>query len=317
MLFFYSTITLVFWFNPNKNCKQNAYKSYAFFLFLWYDISMKENIMSFKRLKLLGSGSMSDGYLIDDQKVILVGIREDAYSNYISLFNKLSMINREFSTIKYPKIHKIIEPCDEYPFGAMIEDYVSGFELRQKIGELTTDDKKLIGKNLAIFLNELHSIEIAQDKNQEIIINLSKFDRSVSILKDYVDDECMQKFNAIKNDYRKIMEDKAFCITHGDLNAGNIMVDEANQLTGLIDFGNMEFYIPEVEFAHMYTFDKTIYNSMVKNYNKKIKEKEVLLIELVMNIRHFKNIVNFEDKRNKSLENIQKLMLEYLGKKMI
>ena len=156
--------------------------------------------MSFKSLKLLGSGSMSNAYLTDDQKVILVGIREDAYSNYISLFNKLSMISRAFTTIKYPKIHKIIAPCEEYPFGAMIEDYVPGYELKQKIGELTTDEKNTIGKNLALFLNELHSIESKQDKNKEININLNKFDRSVNILKDYVDNECLQKFNTIKNE---------------------------------------------------------------------------------------------------------------------
>jgi len=51
---------------------------------------------------------------------------------------------------------------------------------------------------------------------------------------------------------------------------------------------------------------------MVENYNKLIDEKEVVLLELVVNIRHFKNIVNFDDKRIHCLNNIEKLLKLYL-----
>ena len=109
------------------------------------------------------------------------------------------------------------------------------------------------------------------------------------------------------------MQEKPFCTTHGDLNAGNIMIGDDNKLSGIIDFGNMEYYIPEIEFVHMYFFDRAIYSAMVAGYGREIDEREVVLIELVVNVRHFKNIVKFDDKRQHCLDNIHQLLELYLG----
>lgn len=270
-------------------------------------------MININNLKKLGSGSASDAYLLEGNKVLVVGKREDSYFNYEKLVQKSNMINGKITTIKYPKIDKLIKPCQEYPFGAIIEDYIPGFELKDKIKDLTEDDKRLLGENLAVFLTELHSIKAEMNCDEEININLKKFDRSIEILRDYVNYETLEKLQIIKKEYHELMQSKKFCITHGDLNAGNIMITHDNKLSGLIDFGNMEYYIPEVEFVHMYFFDKTIYDAMIKNYDKKIEEKEMLLLELVINIRHFKNIVNFETKRNNCLNNINTFMNQYLN----
>lgn len=265
-------------------------------------------MINVKNLKKLGSGSASDAYLLDDGKVIIVGKREDCFSNYQMLYQKSNMIAGKITTINYPKIHQLISPCKEFPFGAMIEDYVPGSELRGKAVQLSMSDKVEIGKNLGLFLSQLHKIKTNGNKEEEISINLKKFDRSILLLKEHLPKETIEKLMVIKNQYHLLMQSKEFCITHGDLNAGNIMISEDNKLSGIIDFGNMEFYIPEIEFAHMYFFDRQIYDSMIKNYDKEINEEEIILLELVINVRHFKNIVNFEEKRNKCLQTIEGIL---------
>ena len=139
-----------------------------------------------------------------------------------------------------------------------------------------------------------------------------KYERSLEILKEFISNETYKNLAHIKADYKQLLENKDFCLTHGDLNEGNIMIDDG-KISGIIDFGNMEYYIPEIEFVHMYFFDKVIYNAMVQNYPKQINEKEIVFLELIVNIRHFKNIKNFDDKRNKCLQNIETLLYKYLN----
>lgn len=267
--------------------------------------------MKIDGLKKLGSGSASDVFLIDENTVIVVGKREDCFANYQSLFEKSKQIEGKITTIKYPKIHEVIASCENFPFGAMIEEYVSGVELREFDKFLSLAQKQELGKNLALFLNQLHSIKAVGDKEQEIKINLQKFDKSKNLLAEYLPQEYIDRMEKIRVDYQNFMHAKNFCLTHGDLNAGNILMLQNGELSGIIDFGNMEFYVPQVEFAHMYFFDKAIYDAMVKNYVGQIKDADVILVELVMRIRHFKNIVDFEEKRKNCIENIKNLLNSY------
>ena len=261
--------------------------------------------------KTLGSGSAGDGYLLDDGKVMIVGKREDSFATYKSMCEKLKKIDGKITSIKYPKVYALIEPCKEYPYGAIVEEGIFGSELRNKIGDLNEKDKFVIGRSLGLFLKELHNIPASGDIDEEVKINLAKYDRSINLLKEYLPQNIIDILTDIKEDYETLIKERDFCITHGDLNAGNIMINDDNTLSGIIDFGNMEYYIPEVEFVHMYFFDKDIFESMVWHYGKFIDERNMVLLELVINIRHFKNIVKFDDKREHCLGNIRALLNNY------
>ena len=268
--------------------------------------------MKYSVLKKLGCGSAGDAYLLEDGKAIVVGKREDSFTTYKTMFNKMQMLEDCITQVKYPKVYDLISPCEEFPFGAIVEDNIGGTELREVVSKLNQSQKKEIGRVLAAFITQVHNITTKGKKAEEININLNKYDRSLLVLKDYLPDDILKKLADLKLCYKSLLESKDFCITHGDLNAGNIMI-ENGKVSGIIDFGNMEYYIPEIEFVHMYFFDRTIYESMIKNYSKPINEKEIVFLELVTNIRHFKNIKNFEDRRNNCLNNIEMLLNKYLN----
>ena len=267
--------------------------------------------MKYNVIKKLGSGSAGDAYLIDQNKAIIVGKREDSFEAYKALLEKMKVFDGKITSVKYPKIYELISPCKDYPFGALVEDYISGVELRDAVSNLSDSQKETVGKVLANFVAEVHSISVEDKKEEEININLSKYDRSLSILKEYLQEDVYQKLVDLKSNYKNLLQNKQFWLTHGDLNAGNIMIDSQGNVSGIIDFGNMEYYIPEIEFVHMYFFDTTIYSAMLKNYIQPIEDKEVVFLELVVNIRHFKNIKNFEDRKTKCLNNIQMLLNKY------
>ena len=265
-----------------------------------------------KIVKKLGSGSVGDAYLLEDGKAIVVGKREDSFSTYKAMYDKMHVGNGKITTVNYPKVYNLISACADYPFGAIVEECILGKELRETILNLSYENKFEIGKVLAGFINEVHNIKVKGNKEEEISINLAKYDKSLAILKEYLTNEVYCKLVELKDVYKNMLVGKNFCLTHGDLNAGNIMIGENYEVSGIIDFGNMEYYIPEIEFVHMYFFDRDIYNSMVEHYSKKIEDKDVVFLELVVNIRHFKNIKNFEDRKTNCLNNINSLLNMFL-----
>ena len=49
------------------------------------------------------------------------------------MFEKMQIFDGKITEVKYPKVYELISPSDEYPFGAIVEDYINGRELRECI----------------------------------------------------------------------------------------------------------------------------------------------------------------------------------------
>jgi len=246
----------------------------------------------FENLKFLDSGACSDAYLTEDNRVLLVGKREDSFSLYQSLFNKTRLIDGKISSVKITDNPELIQPNSKYPFGAMLQNFVDGKTLKNKIDELSNVEKEDIGKSLVNFFQEMQSIDCDLNKDDEIKINLAKLEKSLNLLKEYVCKEDFNKFLKVYKNYEEFMRQSEFCLTHGDLQEANILIGEDNKLSGIIDFGNMEYYVKEVEFAPMMGYDDIIFNSMLNHYNKKVDVKNIYLVKLVRQIRHFKHVVH-------------------------
>lgn len=262
-----------------------------------------------KILKQLGAGAVSEAFLLEGERALLVGIREDSFEYYQSLAQKMSYVDGKITVAKIPGRIELIAPCKEYPFGALTEDFVGGVSLKSKINVLSEAEKEKIGQTLARFAKEMRGIDCDLDKEKEISVNLQKLEKSLSLLKGHATKEQYAKLEKVKGIYEKFMRKSKFCLTHGDLQEENIFLDENNEVSGIIDFANMEYYVSEVELAPMQGYDEIIFKSMLKNFGGEIDERNVLLVKLVRHIRHFKHIVNWGDTRIKAeLERIISLL---------
>lgn len=250
----------------------------------------------FESLKFLDSGACSDAYLTKDNRVLLVGKREDSFSLYQSLYQKTKLIDGKINSVKITDNPELIKPNDKFIYGAMLQNFVDGKTLKHKIKELSIQEKEDIGKSLIDFINEMQAIDCDFNRDEEIKINLAKLEKSLNLLKEYVSKEDFDKFLKVYNEYENFMQQTDFCLTHGDLQEANILIGDDNKLSGIIDFGNMEYYVPEVEFAPMMGYDEIIFNSMLKHYNRKVEVKNVYLTKLVRHIRHFKHVIQLSEK---------------------
>ena len=98
-----------------------------------------------------------------------------------------------------------------------------------------------MGKKLAEFLWEMHNLDFDWDKefsikreNEKVVKNLKYLEPCFT--KD--ENEYLKKY--VKK-YDKLLLESEYVITQGDLHSENILVNDKNEMTGVIDFGNMEY----------------------------------------------------------------------------
>ena len=131
-----------------------------------------------------------------------------------------------------------------------------------------------MAKKIAQFNKEMHSTEICWNREKAISHEVKKAYKNIEILKDYVEEEIIDQLFQ----YAKLFEDylkskKQFCITHGDLWADNLIVNDNNELSGIIDFGNMSYFLPEVDYASMWNMTEGFLDLLIK-FNKEDMTKE-------------------------------------------
>ena len=255
---------------------------------------MKEH---FNIIKSLGSGAVSDAYLIDGSRVLLVGKSDRSYMQYKQLCRMLKIFKGKTFSVKISCNLKLVKKCKQYPYGALVQDCLPGESLQQKLPTLSEIQKQELGSDLAVFAQEVHNTKCKFSKTKLIKINLHKYTKSLVLLKTYLPQNIYEKLCLIKLEYKNFLQASSCCLTHGDLNPGNILLDNNNKLCAILDFGNMEYYVKEVDFAAAYSFDKYVFSAMLQAYSEPLQKDDILLILLAQRVRHFKNIVGSSQQR--------------------
>ena len=147
-------------------------------------------------------------------------VKDCEFANYINKktsfktveLNLCNAENREFS------VHKKIE----------------GTPLAEKMNSMNKEDIAKVSKQISKFMFELHNIKYDTSKIfkiNNIGINLNDFIKE--LLEKHVSEEDREfwKHNNFKIDNEK------YCLVHGDLNSSNILLDDDNNITAIIDFG--------------------------------------------------------------------------------
>ena len=239
----------------------------------------------------IGEGAASEAFLTEDGFVLLVGKRSDSFNTYQKLKVSLELLDGKIKSLNIPNNASTIEPYDTYPFGALKFSLVPGTELKKKIADCSDQQKTAIGKKLAEFIFEMQNIDTTLNKEKEIEINNNKFKNSLELIAPYLPNDENDQLQKVAKLYNEFMLNSKFCITHGDLQEENLLVDEKNNLVGIVDFGNMEYYVSEIEFFPMMDFDTIIFNSMIENYRGQIDVNNITLVGLVRHVRFFKHVV--------------------------
>ncbi len=146
-------------------------------------------------------------------------VKDCEFSNYIYrktsyntvLLKQFSNNNRAFS------VHKKIE----------------GTALTTKMNKLTPNEIQSVSYEIADFMVQLHNIKFNENdifKVNNIGLNL------VDFLNELVEKHLSQKDKVFWK-YNEFKKKDSSCLVHGDLNPGNIILDNKNHISAIIDFG--------------------------------------------------------------------------------
>lgn len=130
--------------------------------------------------------------------------------------------------------------------------------------DLSEDQKKLLAKDIAVFLNELHQIPV---DNQSIIpkSDLRYYDPKKSAKYR----ELMHQFGINMDDFETGKEEDMVCC-HNDCHGGNMAfnTEKEHVLQGVFDFGMCGVNNRSSDFVKLYQIDRELARLTIDEYNK-------------------------------------------------
>lgn len=111
---------------------------------------------------------------------------------------------------------------------------IPGTPLAEKMDSLSNEDISKISNQIAQFMYEVHNIDFNDRKIftiDNIGLNLNDF--ITELLDEHVSNE--DKFFWKSTNFN--VDSAKYCLVHGDLNSSNILLDENNNISAIIDFG--------------------------------------------------------------------------------
>ena len=109
---------------------------------------------------------------------------------------------------------------------------IKGTPLAEKIDSLSKEEITEVAQDIAKFISELHGLNFQKEKIftiKNIGLNLNEF--LDELLTKHVSKEDMAFWKFAESG------ENSKCLVHGDLNTSNVLLDENNKVTAIIDFG--------------------------------------------------------------------------------
>ena len=155
------------------------------------------------------------------------------------------------------------------------------------------DELKKIAKKIIEFNFEMHNSDIHWDRKSSIYNANKKIEKSLLLLQEYLKiDEInsLQEFSIKFNTY--LNSKQHFCITHGDLWAENLIVNQKNELIGIIDFESMTYFLPEVDYASFWNMKDGFLDLLLEYSNEDVTIESVALFVLYREVSSFPYIMH-------------------------
>lgn len=200
--------------------------------------------------KYINEGFNSKAYIINDDYILLDGVNQNSYKNYQKYVNVINQISN-VKSLEIPRIIELIEPCEEYPNGALIYKMIKGHTFRKEHIEIVNLDN--IAKKLAEFMDELYEIRVDFDKDEYIKNELEITEQSVIELKEYLSESNYEKILSWFNEYKNyLLTFNDYHFIHGDLWYENYILNDNNELVGIVDFEGSGMGDPAYDIAALY-----------------------------------------------------------------
>lgn len=146
-------------------------------------------------------------------------VKDYEFSNFI--YGKT-----DFNTVKLTLLYD-----NDRPF--TMHKKIEGPVLADKIDSLNSQEIRVISMDIAKFMFQLHNIKFDKDKIFTIDnIGVDLIDFLDELLNVHVNSEDMSFWN-----YDEFIKKDNYCLVHGDLNLSNILLDNKNHISAIIDFG--------------------------------------------------------------------------------
>ena len=172
-------------------------------------------------------------------------------------FTKFIYGKTDFNTVKLELLYD-----NNRPFS--MHKKIEGTVLAEKLNTMTEAEIKIISQDIAKFMFQLHNLkfsfeEIFQTQN----IGLKLTDFLDELLNVHVAKEDMKFWN-----YNELINKDPTCLVHGDLNSSNIIIDENNHISAIIDFGFGGFGNKYFDIARIVgrNSPKNFKDEVIKNY---------------------------------------------------
>ncbi|WGV58313.1 phosphotransferase [Brevibacillus brevis] len=233
-------------------------------------------------IKLIGCGWDNVVFRVGDEFVFRFPRRNVA----VELIKKEGMllpILAAFLTIPYPKPVFYGEPTNDYPFPFLGYTYLPGTFPKG----LTDEQRASSAVVLATFLKSLHAFPpqrarqngIEQDHRNllDIAQRKEKMQTFLSSLAVHISGEDR---DAIANYLGQVVIDRISpreVLLHGDLHVKNMLVDEAGQISGIIDWGDLNVGHRGADLNVVYSFlPPHVRQSFFKVYGEVDEETKIL-----------------------------------------
>lgn len=133
--------------------------------------------------------------------------------------------------LDYKTVDLKLKKDNDRPFS--IHKKIEGQALSEKINDLNKEQIKQVSKEIAEFMYQLHTVKYDENKifsTNDIGFNLVDFLNELIEIHLNSEDKKFWK-------YTEFSKKDNTCLVHGDLNPGNIIIDENNHISAVIDFG--------------------------------------------------------------------------------
>ena len=265
--------------------------------------------MEIKTKRFINEGFNSKAYIVNDDYILLEGINKNSYNNYVKYVESINNL-KDIKSVQIPIIVELISPNEEYENGAIVYKMIKGHTFRKEC--INTVNLDIIAKTIADFMDELYNIKVPFDKKGYVDNEISTTERSVSLLEKYLSNEEYKKvldwFNEYKN-YLLTFDDYHFI--HGDLWYENYILDDNDNLIGIVDFEGACMGDPAYDIAALYYLGNEFVDKVLKYYkytDDDLKKRITMLIK-AREIADFEDMVNnYQEEVKEQVEKIRKII---------